>query len=378
MLSILIIVFLILNFLLVSLSFFTIRSVLLTETEALLGVFSSARSDYLPNIFRQYIEASSSERDVYICKGTEIINQAGYSYSTRRLLGKSISGSIIIVTSTIALLSIGILLIILCKLHTAHQQIKNLEFGNIKYKQKIIIMEDQHLNEVNQIRQYEENLYHQIKSPLTCLQLCIDQLQIDSINHNNQTHKTIQIQLRKLSRMTTLFLKDQKVTTNAVKYSFKIYSLDELLCDAIEQLSEYASYKNIVLNTHIDNSEYFLNCDQIWLQESIITLIENAIDNTHSNNCVDIMLMCESRKYRLLIRTYGTKLADEQIGQIFERYYTSSSSHFGIGLHMAKSVIESHHGQITAYNSNVLSPCVCFDVSLPTLSTSEIYNVTPL
>ena len=370
----LIIIFLIINITIHVISFLFWQNYLLSETKSLLGVFSYEEAISAADCFRQYIEADPYEKTQFLNNGAQALNDAGYSFSARKHICTSASVSI----APICVISIALnTILIIFILRSIRQVLKgwnDCEQNLIKSKAHIATLESQHDKELTQIGQFEENLYHQIKTPLTSLQLCIEQIKTNYHVSNDQVYMTAQMQLRKMSRLTTLFLRDRKLSSNVVKFQFNLQSLDEILGEAIMHLYEYALYQGIKLKVHVMEGEYFLHCDQNWLLECLVTLVENAID--HAIGVVDIVLAHEARKYRIQICTKGVTISEDQIEQIFDRYYTSSTSHFGIGLHMAKSVIETHHGQIIAYNKPGDDPCVCFDVSLPILSNSEIYIVT--
>lgn len=352
------------------------RSYMLTEIKTLVGVFAAEEYTSATDGFRQYIEASPHDKTQFINRGTQILSVAGYSYSADRLIAKSIGSSYFFIGATFLLLSLFLVFFILLILRKIKNSTNNLEASLRTSESHVMTLQSQYAKKLEQIRQYEENLYHQIKTPLTSLRLCMDQIQTETQDPNKEVFTTAQMQLRKLSRIATLFLRDRKISTNVVKFNFNIWALDELLQDAMAQLSEYAAFKGVLLNVQIANGEYFLHCDQTWLQEAFVTIIENAIDHSASGGAVGIYLSSEPRRYRIQICTTGTELSQQQAEQIFERYYTNRSSHFGIGLHMAKTVIETHHGQITAYNQSSELLCVCFDTYLPKLSSSQIYNVT--
>lgn len=357
-------------------SYFFWQNYTLTQIKTLTGAFVSEETSSAMDAFRQYIEATPQENAAFISMGEQAFTAAGYSYSAGRVLSDSFQNACFSCLIISLLLCFSLIFFVFILFNKCRNRINQLD-GDLKNATiHIAALKAMNEKELMQMHEYEENLYHQIKTPLTGLRLAVDQLHAECNAHDSQAYETAQMQLRKLSRMTTLFLQDRRISSNIVRFNFAVQSLDSILYEAVTQLSDYADFKNVSLIAQTDGGEYFLPGDQVWLQETIITLIENAIDHAGTKESVHISLSPSSSYFRLQICTNGAQLTPGQEKQIFERYFTNKTSHFGIGLHMAKSVIEAHHGEITAYNKNDPAPCVCFDVSLPILSGADAYIVT--
>ena len=376
LISCLLIILLLVFFVVLICSFFFWQNYTLIQIKALTGAFESGEASSAMGAFRRYIEATPQENADFISMGEQAFTAAGYSYSAGKVLSNSFQNACaacLLISLFLCFLLIFFVFLLFNKSRNYINEIKgDLKDANIH----IAVLKAKNEKELMQMHEYEENLYHQIKTPLTGLRLAVDQLYAKCNAHNSQAYETAQMQLRKLSRMTTLFLQDRRISSNIVRFNFAVQSLDSILYEAVTQLSDYADFKNVSLIVQAADGEYFLPGDQVWLQETIITLIENAIDHAGTNEGVHISLSPCSPYFRLQICTSGAQLIPEQEKQIFERFFTNKTSHFGIGLHMAKSVIEAHHGEITAYNKNDPSPCVCFDVFFPVLSGPDAYVVT--
>lgn len=150
--------------------------------------------------------------------------------------------------------------------------------------------------------------------------------------------------------------------------------------DAVVQLRQQASFHHIHVGWELPDGDFLLHCDETWLAECIITLLENAIEHSPEYGTVRLFLYHEQGRYRLQVQSSGAMLSPEKLHQIFERYYSGSPGHFGIGLHMARTIAENHHGHIVAYNTEAGegNQGVCFDLVLPILDRAETYDVMKL
>ena len=118
-----------------------------------------------------------------------------------------------------------------------------------------------------------------------------------------------------------------------------------------------------------------MKCDDVWMKECLLTLIENSLN--HGN--ADVEIKCENVDtfFNIQVMTKNTLIDEAVLPHLFERFYTNDSQHFGIGLHMAKLIVEQHHGTLSVYNDFDHTQVV-FEIHLPILSGKEAYDVSEL
>lgn len=106
-----------------------------------------------------------------------------------------------------------------------------------------------------------------------------------------------------------------------------------------------------------------------------MTLIENSL--SHGND--DVEIMCENGNafFNVQVITKNILIDEAILPHLFERFYTDDNQHFGIGLHMAKLIVEQHHGTLSVYNDFDYTQVV-FEIHLPILSGKEAYDVSGL
>jgi len=108
--------------------------------------------------------------------------------------------------------------------------------------------------------------------------------------------------------------------------------------------------------------------DRLMLRRALNNLISNAIRHTPENNTVTVQLGMENNKTLIAVQNPGTTLATEHLDKIFDRFYRvdpsrqRSSEGAGLGLAIAKSIVEAHEGEITATSDEA---CTQFLISLP-------------
>ena len=88
--------------------------------------------------------------------------------------------------------------------------------------------------------------------------------------------------------------------------------------------------------------------DYSWEIEALKNIIKNAIDASLDNSNIDILVKENNFYVSIIIKDYGKGIEKEELKHIFERFYklNDDSNSFGIGLSLAKMIIESDGGMI--------------------------------
>ena len=352
------------------------------ELKAALGTVSLQDASATQSAY-QYFSASGKERDQLIADGERTIEFAGYSYSGPKYIRDRATKKLFPFAISAFLVGIITAVLLLCQFRHNERRLLRQNLRQTELETQLQTVKSNRERLLEDIGLYEGNLYHQMKTPLTSLQLCLEQLARENCldSHNRKIYEAAELQLRKLSRLVTLFLRDQRLSSNKLKFHYKPAALDSMIEDAVRQLQQQAQFRGVKISRTIPEEDFFLHCDETWLSECVVTLIENAIEHAPENGLVEISLQQEQGEYRLQVLSPGVELEPERLSRIFDRYFSGSSGHFGIGLHMARMIAENHHGHITAYPINRDQPNqsgVCFDLVLPILDGSAAYPVTKM
>ena len=113
--------------------------------------------------------------------------------------------------------------------------------------------------------------------------------------------------------------------------------------------------------------EAMLLCDRGWLWEAIDNLIKNALDHTKAGDAVCLEWKILPGAVQICVRDNGTGIHPEDLYHIFKRFYRlddarSRDGSFGLGLSIAQSIVDTHHGRIWCESATGLNS---FFVELP-------------
>ena len=106
--------------------------------------------------------------------------------------------------------------------------------------------------------------------------------------------------------------------------------------------------KNIKVNIK-GESDATIFCDFMWQVEAITNIIKNSVEHSHLNSQIDILYEKNNAYSKIIIKDYGLGIDKKELHHIFERFYkgkNSSIDSIGIGLSLAKTIIEHDNGVI--------------------------------
>lgn len=248
------------------------------------------------------------------------------------------------------------------KLEKMANELKALELANE-------ILQKDGENVIIKISRFEENLYHQLKTPVTGLKLTLEEMDGVSDPFALQRAKR---EADVLSRLISLLLKERQVSENKVRYHYEIEDFSLLVLEALEETEPLRKWKQKTIIQYGMDKELFVRCDGVWIKEAVVVLLENALESDAAS------ISCSIEKTNgnivLSVLSQGISIDQEDMDHLFERFYTKKDNHFGIGMHMARHIVLEHHGSLSAACSE---KGVLFQLSLP-LTDSGIYDVTDL
>jgi signal transduction histidine kinase len=195
---------------------------------------------------------------------------------------------------------------------------------------------------------------HELRTPLTSLKTELEvTLRDPNLNLSDAT-KTLQSNLEEVNKLQYLSDNLIKLTQHRLEetsHAFTEVTLEEILEEAIKKTSKFASTKNI----HIDNrsADYTLTGDKISLTELFVTLFDNAIKYSPADTTVSVVSEKTDGNIFVKVIDQGIGIDQKDISHIFNRFYRadksrtkSESNGYGLGLAIAKQIVEKHKGTI--------------------------------
>lgn len=196
------------------------------------------------------------------------------------------------------------------------------------------------------------DISHQIRTPLTSINLLVSFLSEPDISEEKR-QKTIRELYELLSRidwLITTLLKISKLDAGTIQLKQENVPMKVLIQQSVEPLLVPIELRGQELR--IQAQGQFIG-DMNWTSEAIGNIVKNCMEHTQAGGCLKV-LASENTLYReIIIEDTGSGIAPEDLPHIFERFYkgkNSSDKSFGVGLALARGIINAQNGTVKAEN----------------------------
>lgn len=192
------------------------------------------------------------------------------------------------------------------------------------------------------------DISHQLKTPLTSMMVMSDLLKDEKDEgKRNEFLSIIETQLDKMKWLITNLLKISKLDAGATEFKHEKFNIAPILEKSLKQFYVTCDVREIEIVNEINDFEFV--GDENWTGEAIENIIKNCIEHTNNNGKLRFFSQKTNVYNSLFIQDNGCGITKEDLPHIFERFYhgkNSSSESVGIGLALAKTVLEKEKGDI--------------------------------
>ncbi|MBO5985504.1 MAG: HAMP domain-containing histidine kinase [Lachnospiraceae bacterium] len=195
------------------------------------------------------------------------------------------------------------------------------------------------------------NISHQLKTPLTSAVILTDNL-LESPDMDLQTRtKFLQEISRQLVGMKWLvisMLKLSRLDAGVVELQKEQVNLKKIAEDAMTNLEMMAQWKEIRFETNLE--DVTVSGDGKWLSEALQNIVKNAIEHSPQGGVIEIETQENEVYCQVSVKDHGEGISEVDQKHLFERFYKASkveNENVGIGLALAKEVVERQNGSIT-------------------------------
>lgn len=224
---------------------------------------------------------------------------------------------------------------------------------NELYKTTVLLKETAELSvkEKENLSTAIADISHQLKTPLTSIRIMLDNIQ-DDPDMEKEVREDFLMEISKqidwISSLVISLLKIAKFDAGTIKMENEEIHVQKLIDAVIGNLAILIELKEIEIITKIDEKAVFL-ADYKWQQEALTNILKNAIEHSNQKSKIYIEVENTSVFLKIKIRDEGQGISKFDQKHIFERFYkakNSSENSIGIGLALAKTIIEKNNGYV--------------------------------
>ncbi|MDY3118410.1 MAG: HAMP domain-containing sensor histidine kinase [Peptoniphilus sp.] len=195
------------------------------------------------------------------------------------------------------------------------------------------------------LREYTEDIAHQIKTPLTGSLLLLDLLEDEEDTSSKEYRAGLRNNLLRLHNLSDILLKLASLDSETIEMTKDRISAGKLVEELIRDCKDYFIQENIQIPLHGD--DFFLICDKKWTYEAVFNVMKNGIEASEDGQIE--MYLKETNVYKsIFVEDFSEGLDQAMLEKVFTRFYKAdpTSEGYGIGLSVAKSVMERQNGEL--------------------------------
>ena len=230
-------------------------------------------------------------------------------------------------------------------------------FNEMRKKLKESI--DYRLKYEQENRELISNISHDLKTPITAIKGYVEGIMDGVADSPEKMERYIKTIYNKANDMNVLINElsiYSKIDSNVIPYNFTKIDIDAYFADCVEELSVDVEEKGTVLNyINYCKPHVLVAADAEQIKRVINNIVINAMKyNDKEKGCINIRLREDGASVQVEIEDNGEGISEHDLPYIFDRLYradasrNSSKGGSGLGLSIAKKIIDEHGGKIWA------------------------------
>jgi PAS domain S-box-containing protein len=230
-----------------------------------------------------------------------------------------------------------------------------------------------YINRFNVAGELTATIAHELNQPLGAILSNTETARIllDSRTPDLEELRQILIDIQRDDQRASDVIRHVRGMLMKAPFERRNHDLNEIARDTVEILSRYATTRETKLGSETVLEELIINCDRTQLQQVIINLVLNAMDAMSTlprdNRVIAVTAMRVENFAELAVSDNGPGIPPDNVKMVFEPFFTTKSQGMGMGLSIARTVVEAHGGQI--WVENKIGSGAVFRVLLPLSGT---------
>ena len=209
-------------------------------------------------------------------------------------------------------------------------------------------------------RSFVANVSHELKTPMTSIAGFIDGILDGTIPPEREKHylKIVSDEVRRLSRLVVAMLNMSKIESGDFEMKPKDYDIGKQMFNVLLNFEQKIDKKSIEIKGFEDIQAVKVHADPDMIYQVIYNLFDNAVKFTNDSGYIQVGVEDLPNCVEVHIKNSCNEIDSKEMSKIFERFYkidksrSLDSNGAGLGLYIAKMMVEMHNGRIFAKTNN--------------------------
>lgn len=219
-------------------------------------------------------------------------------------------------------------------------------------------------------RTFIANVSHELRTPMTTIGGFVDGILDGTIKKSRQQEYLILVsqEIQRLRILITSMLNMSRFESGTMRPNFQETNLTELVIKVVLMFEKRIEEKNLQVE-ELDSRRITAVADADLMQQVVYNLVENAVKFVNEGGTLSFTFDKKDDICIIGIRNTGEGLKDDEIQQVFNRFYKTDSSRgkdttgLGLGLSISRKIVHLHHGHIVV--KSVYGEYTEFQIQIP-------------
>ena len=208
-------------------------------------------------------------------------------------------------------------------------------------------------------RQLIGDVSHELRTPLTTIKGYLEGLQDSMLPAEPETYQAMEREAGRMQRLVADLQELSRVEAGAYELDKKWLSIQSVIESTLHRLNKQYDDKQIAIQIDVADNLPQIQADEIRLEQVLVNLVGNALQYTSAGGRVVISARQEPERLVVSVQDNGAGIPEKDLPLIFDRFYRVDKSRSragggsGIGLTIARHLVEAHGGQIRAFSEGI-------------------------
>ncbi|MBC8570416.1 sensor histidine kinase [Zongyangia hominis] len=231
-------------------------------------------------------------------------------------------------------------------------------------------------------RSFVANVSHELKTPMTTIGGFVDGILDGTIPEEKHKYylRIVSDEVKRLSRMVRSMLNISRIEAGETTINATDFDINAVICQTVFNLEQQIEAKHVDVRG-LDSPRILVSADEDLIYQVVYNLIDNAVKFVNEGGYIELSYEVAGSLTYIAVRNSGAGIPKEEIPHVFDRFYKSDRSRgldkngVGLGLHIVRSIINLHAGDILV--RSVEGEYSEFVFSLPTGSAAKFKKNEP-
>lgn len=210
------------------------------------------------------------------------------------------------------------------------------------------------------MKRFFENASHEMKTPLMNIQGYAEGLQTGVMKDDKQALQVILKESDKLNELVEEMLFTARLESGRFPLEQAVFSLRELIYDNVRRMESLADRNHVRFEVVLGEDPFMYKGDEYQLSKVLTNILSNAL--RYARSLIRLELTQSDSHVSIRLFNDGPPIPRHELPHLFERFFTGTAGQSGIGLYIAREIVELHQGRLSVEN---LPEGVQFVIELP-------------